>query len=237
VGTLQGGANVLNEAQNMLLGIPNAIIAAHDYLTGDTWQQLGSQWSQNLVVPNDPAYSVSMGLAGAGLSGLSLGASAIPGMVGYVGNAGNLVDAGTVAQQSLVTAVPYGDLSGTLPEGFQANHLNQNAAFGSVISQDEGLAVGMRGNAITEPGTPHFSFHQSLERFWDQYRPNRTLFGSVPTNAEYGQALQNALQAAGYSPPQAADLAAQAAAQRAAYGLPETAPVPRVPGRLNQVQP
>jgi hypothetical protein len=43
-----------------------------------------------------------MGLAGAGLSGLSLGASAIPGMVGYVDNTGNLVDAGTVAQQSLV---------------------------------------------------------------------------------------------------------------------------------------
>jgi hypothetical protein len=97
VGTLQGGANVLNEAQNMLLGIPNAIIAAHDYLTGDTWQQLGSQWSQNLVVPNDPGYSVSMGLAGAGLTGLSLGTSAIPGTAGYVGNAGNLVDAGTVA--------------------------------------------------------------------------------------------------------------------------------------------
>jgi hypothetical protein len=123
VGTLQGGANVLNEAQNMLLGIPNAIIAAHDYLTGDTWQQLGSQWSQNLVVPNDPAYSVSMGLAGAGLTGLSLGTSSIPGMVGYVGNAGNLVDAGTVAAGNIAdTVIPFGPhMQGPLPEGIASS--------------------------------------------------------------------------------------------------------------------
>jgi hypothetical protein len=140
VGTLQGGANVLNEAQNMLLGIPNAIIAAHDYLTNDTWQQLGSQWSQNLVVPNDPGYSVSMGLAGAGLTGLSLGTSSIPGMVGYVGNAGNLVDAGTAAAESTVT-------SGGAADAFQYQSLkaglaNQQAAgeAASAFNESGGLS-------------------------------------------------------------------------------------------------
>jgi len=48
---------------------------------------------------------------------------------------------------------PYGDLAGNVPEGFQANHVNQNAAYGSVIPQNDGLAIPMEGNAFTDPGT------------------------------------------------------------------------------------
>ncbi len=140
------------------------------------------------------------------------------------------------AAESIITASPYGDLSGTLPEGFQANHLNQNAVYRAIIPQNEGLAVGVRGDAFAEPGTPHYNFHQSMEQFWEQYRTG-ALRGLRPTNSEYSQALVEALQAGSYSPTQAADLAAQAAAQRAAYGLPEAAPVPRIPGRINQVEP
>jgi hypothetical protein len=79
--------------------------------------------------------------------------------------------------------------------------------------------------------------HQSLEQFWNQYRRGGTFFQLTPTNAQYGQALQDALQASGYSPAQASDLAAQAAAQRAAYGLNELDQVPQIPGRINQVKP
>src|SRR5208337_5291756 len=111
-------------------------------------------------------------------------------------------------------ATPYGELRGTLPEGIQANHLNQNAVFESVIPQNEGLSVPLEGNTITEPGTPHYNFHQTLEQFWEPYRRGGELYGQVPTNAQYGEALHNALQAAGYSPAQAADLANQAATQR-----------------------
>lgn len=63
------------------------------------------------------------------------------------------------------------------------------------------------------------------------------LHGSTPTNAQYGQALQRALEAGGLSPADAADLAAQAARQRAAYGILESAPVPNIPGRLPQRRP
>ena len=132
----------------------------------------------------------------------------------------------------------YGALAGKLAgTGLQANHLNQNAAYKSVIPPDEGLANAMQGNAFTEPGTPHYDFHSSLEDFWDQYRPGGALEGLRPSNAEYGMALQDALQAGGYSPAEAADLAAQAAAQRVGYGLGPNDPVPRIPGRINQLKP
>ena len=189
------------------------------------------------------------GVADAALAALDFGGAGFaataeirPAWAGYVGNSGNLVDSSAVAAEN-ITAVPYGDLSGTLPEGFQANHLNQNAAFeldqagNEVIPQEEGLAIGMQGNAITEPGTPHYNFHQSLEQFWNQYRRSGAFFQLRPTNAEYGQALQQALQSAGYSSSQAADLTAQAAAQRTAYGLGEFDLVPRIPRQINQVQP
>lgn len=118
----------------------------------------------------------------------------------------------------------------------QANHLNQNAVYEGVIPKNDGLAVGMRGNAFTEPATPHYEFHKSLERFWERYRTG-SLKGQRPTNAEYGQALQEALEAGGLTRAEAVDLAAQAAKQRAAYGLAPTDLVPRVPGRIGQKKP
>jgi YD repeat-containing protein len=146
-------------------------------------------------------------------------------------------EGGVAAAESGVTAQRYGELGGSLPEGFQANHLNQNAVYKGVIPPDEGLATSMQGNAFTEPGTPHYNFHQSMEGFWNQYRSGGIFEGQRPTNAQYGQALQQALQAGGYSRAQASNLAAQAATQRAAAGLAETDLVPRIPGRINQVQP
>jgi len=88
----------------------------------------------------------------------------------------------------------YGDMVDELRgTGQQANHLNQKAAYQGIIPEEDGLSHALRGNALTEPGTPHFEFHRSLESFWNQYRPNGTLFGQRPTNARYGQALRQAL--------------------------------------------
>jgi len=49
--------------------------------------------------------------------------------------------------------------------------------------------------------------------------------------------LLKALESAGLSAKEAADLAAQAARQRAAYGLAEEALVPNIPRRLPQTKP
>jgi hypothetical protein len=129
---------------------------------------------------------------------------------------------------------PYGDLAGSLDKGFQAHHLNQNAAFSDVIPKDEGFAIGIRGNAFTDLGTPHYDFHSSLEGFWNQYRIGGDLFGDYPTNAQYGEAVTRALQDAGLSSSEAQRLSDLAAQNRTAYGLSPNVPVPRIPNRLYQ---
>jgi len=125
----------------------------------------------------------------------------------------------------------------------QVNHLNQTAAFGRNIPKDLGLCNRLRGNAMTEAGSPHYEFHRSLETFWNQFRlgnakvPTGARYGEKPTNAEYGVALEKALKAAGCTVEEAANFAAKAAAERAAYGLSESAQVPHVPRRFNQTTP
>ena len=136
-----------------------------------------------------------------------------------------------------ITAAPYGDLRRTLPKGIQAHHLNQDAAFRDAIPSKEGLAIGMYGNAFTQPATPHYDFHASLEGFWASYRRGGDLYPSLPTNAEYHQALQQALQAGGFTLEEAGELARQAAEQRQQFDLNPDDPVPRVPQRLPQKKP
>jgi len=77
----------------------------------------------------------------------------------------------------------------------------------------------------------------SKSSIWNQYRRGGSLADTRPTNAQYGEALERALRAAGLSPAEAADLTAQAARQRAAFGLSESAAVPNIPGRLPQRRP
>jgi hypothetical protein len=134
---------------------------------------------------------------------------------------------------------PHGQLVPRLKgTGMQANHLNQQAAYGSVIPFENGLSVSMEGNALADIGSPHYQFHNVLETFWNQYRPGGKMYGlPPPTNAEYDAALKVALRQSGRSRSAAADLAAQAARQRATYGLAPSDPVPRIPGRLPQKGP
>jgi hypothetical protein len=139
------------------------------------------------------------------------------------------LNAARLAAPNTVVTGPYGKLSGTLPPGFQAHHLNQNAVYRKFIPRTKGLSVGIRGNILTEPGTPHYIYHRSMEQFWDQYRDGGSLEFTMPTNAEYAEASRRALIASGLSPQQASEVAARAAAQRTASGLSESAPVPEIP--------
>lgn len=134
----------------------------------------------------------------------------------------------------------YGDFSKKqwkLPKGTQANHLNQDAAFRDVIPSNEGAAVGMRGNAFTEPGTSHYEFHKSLESFWDQFRDEGERFGERPTNREYADALDKALRDSGLPDQEVSALKAEAQTNREAYGLSDSDLVPRIPGKIWQKLP
>jgi hypothetical protein len=95
----------------------------------------------------------------------------------------------------------------------------------------------MRGNAFTEIGSPHYEFHSSLESFWQPYRKGGDMFGSYPTNAQYGEAVTNALRFSGLSETEAVRLSELASQNRQAYGLLENQQVPRIPGRLPQTKP
>jgi RHS repeat-associated protein len=134
-------------------------------------------------------------------------------------------------------AQPYRNFSRRLPSGWQANHLNQDAAFRNDIPSSEGLTVPMFGDAIQAPGTQHYQFHRYLEGFWSQFRRGGSREGERPTNGEYGRALEEALVTAGFPAVQARAYSADAARQREQHGLRESELVPRVPDPLNQVMP
>jgi hypothetical protein len=128
----------------------------------------------------------------------------------------------------------YGKLKRTISPGEQAHHLNQNAAYKSVIPKEEGMAIPLRGNAFTEAGSPHYEAHKALEEFWDQYRLGGTKSGQAPTNAEYSRALEDALKKTGLSDTDIAQAIQQAQANRQAYGLLDEDFVPNIPRKIYQ---
>jgi len=119
----------------------------------------------------------------------------------------------------------------------KGHHLNQDAAFKSSIPTKDGVATPLSGNAFTEPGTPHFEAHASLEVSWDQFRRGGARAGELPTNLEYSQAPLRSLRAAGKAEAEAWVLVKAAAGDRVQHGLLGGMPVPRVPGRINQSRP
>jgi len=132
---------------------------------------------------------------------------------------------------NLLIVGEYGKIAGTVP-GHQAHHMNQDAAFESVIPNEKGLAIVLWGNILTDKGSPHYLAHQELETFWNKYRKLEI----SPNNGQYQVALVKSLIAAGFSPTEANDAAAQAAAQRIAYGLTDDKNVPNVPQRIREVE-
>jgi hypothetical protein len=139
----------------------------------------------------------------------------------------------TNAMYTRVPAVaPYGQIAGAVPS-LQAHHLNQGAVYNASIPYRSGQSILLRGDAIRDAGSPHYEAHASLENWWESYRTGQNR-GSVPTNAEYGQALRQSLLAAGLSPADAAQYAEVGRQQRLANGQAEEALVPRVPRRMPQ---
>lgn len=123
------------------------------------------------------------------------------------------------------------------PNGYQINHLNQDAVYGrrgkGNIKYEDGLAIPLQGGTgDRDPPSEHYKFHRSLEDFWDEYRPGGDHEGELPTNAEYGEALEQALIDAGFTEEDAERMAASARRQRIEAGYLDDQEVPRIPGRF-----
>ncbi len=119
--------------------------------------------------------------------------------------------------------------------GMQSNHLNQTAAF-PLAGADDALTISLKGSTATK-GSQHYHFHRVLEEFWSKFR-NGPLSFRPPTNAEYDDALREALAEAEVPAGAIEELVALARASRRAVGyfddaggLPPTVPqaIPGVP--------
>ncbi len=131
---------------------------------------------------------------------------------------------------------PHGKLKND-PRLGQSHHLNQDAAYRDLIPRDSGAAIKLQGNAFTEPGTPHYEAHKSLENFWNRYRKGGELYREVPTNLQYTQALKHSLESTGMSPEQVKAAVKYSIQNRIEHGALGGQNVPRIPGRINQVKP
>ncbi len=145
-----------------------------------------------------------------------------------------LVDgAGDVGSESNILVDTYKNMQ-TNPDIIgQAHHLNQNAAFRDVFPKNDGLSVELEGNAFKDVGSPHYSTHEHLEKFWNDFRPRGDQYGSVPTISDYNSALYDSLRAAGLTDTQARSAVESAMKQQLQYGLAGDSLVPRIPGRIN----
>ena len=156
---------------------------------------------------------------------------------GVIGkNIDDVVDAGAGEVGSTVPKMDkYGMLKKDTTTPGQAHHINQDAAYRDIIPTNEGMAVKLEGNAFTQPGTPHYETHSSMETFWNQFRRGGERFGERPTNLEYSNAMLKALKESGMSDSQAMQVIREGIKQRVDYGALGGELVPRIPGRINQV--
>lgn len=75
-----------------------------------------------------------------------------------------------------------------------------------------------------------------MEGFWNQFRRGGDRYGEMPTNLEYSKAVFDSMQNSGFTRQEALDITRQSIKQRLEYGLLGGEPVPRIPGRINQVK-
>jgi RHS repeat-associated protein len=118
----------------------------------------------------------------------------------------------------------------------QAHHLNQDAAFKSVMPTNQGVSIKLEGNAFSGIGSPHYNAHSSLEGFWNQFRRGGARSGEVPTNLQYSKALADSLRAAGLNPAQVQQALRASISQRVRAGQLGGLEIPRVPRRINQTK-
>ena len=231
-GLLQGGANLGNSVENFGIDLSNSVVSASNLLdrglngiaglvdNGAKPFQMATPipyatWSNGLLF-SDPAHNVEMGLNNVGITGLSLGASAVPGMIGYVSNAGNLVDSAAIAAESGMATRPIGDLRSA---GLQdAHHVIQDAAVRDLPGYDTNAAPGVQlAGPSTSTGTPHYIATQ-IQR----------LAGGGTYGAER-QIAYNALRAVGYTDAQATQVIQEADRYFNSIGANENTPT-RIPG-------
>lgn len=75
----------------------------------------------------------------------------------------------------------------------QAHHIAQNAIYGETVPKQQGIAISLRGNALTEFQSPHNDVHRIGEQIIDTYRRG----GTAPTNEKMYEIYAGELQAAG----------------------------------------
>lgn len=137
--------------------------------------------------------------------------------------------AGDAGLDSNILIDSYKNIRNYLDVTGQAHYLNQNAAFRDVIPKSDGLCVELGGNAFKDVGSPHYSAHENLENFWNDFRFNGDQYGNIPTISNYNLALYNSLRAAGLTEAEAKSAVQSAIKQQSQYGLASESFVPRIP--------
>lgn len=89
------------------------------------------------------------------------------------------------------------------------------------------------GNAFIDTESPHYSAHESLENFWNDFRLTGNQYGNIPIISNYNSALYNSLRAAGLTDTQAKRAVQSAVKQQSQYGLSSNSLVPKIPGNIN----
>ena len=114
----------------------------------------------------------------------------------------------------------------------QVHHLNQDAAFRSKIKKKDGLSINLEGHALRDTESSHYKAHESMERFWNQYRKGGIKEGGKVRVSDYNVALYQSLQYAGMSKMNAAYATTRAIGQQKKNKVGVY--VPRVPGKMRQ---
>lgn len=115
----------------------------------------------------------------------------------------------------------------------QVHHLNQNAAFRSKIKRRDGLSINLEGHALRDTESSHYKAHESMERFYEQYRTTGgAKYGTEIKITDYNAALYESLQYAGISKMNAAYATTRAIGQQKKNKVGVY--VPRVPGKMRQ---
>ena len=128
-------------------------------------------------------------------------------------------------------AAPYSELQNNKNIVGQAHHINQNAAYASVIPRPDGVSVKLPGNIFKDPNAQHTIVHRELEKFWDRYRGSET----KPTNMQYSYAVYKALVTADIDSKDAMEIVRTGIQQRVHYGLVGGEAVPKVPSKIRNI--
>jgi hypothetical protein len=124
---------------------------------------------------------------------------------------------------------------GDLASGrLHAERLNVAAAFQGVLDETAAFSVALQSASLADAASGQAQFLACMDRFWSLYPEGSkdVREGRRPTNADYGAALEVALQEAGYTAQDARPLAAVARSERVLCGLLDHEPVPMIPARL-----